>query len=220
VQYEIDVTSYAKSEKAAGRNVITLGLHSPTSTSTLATLNSREATSNKPLLVITPASGITLPPTADAYVRDGTSAATNFGTATMLNVKLNTSGFNRDSYLKFDLSSASSISNATLKFFATSSEGTAITIAAFPVSNTSWTETGITWNNKPALGATQIGSVVVNGTPLVAYQIDVTSYAKSEKAAGRNVITLGLHSPTSTSTLATLNSREAASNGPSLIVTQ
>jgi photosystem II stability/assembly factor-like uncharacterized protein len=218
-QYEIDVTSYVKSEKAAGRNVVTLGLHSPTSTTTLATLNSKEAASNKPVLVITPVTGITLSPTADAYVRDGSSAATNFGTATSLNVKLNTSGFNRDSYLKFDLSSASSITSAKLQFFATSSEGTAITVAAFPVSNTTWTETGITWNNKPALGATQIGSVVVNGTPLVMYQIDVTSYAKSEKMAGRNVITLGLHGPASTSTLCTLNSREAASNGPSLVIT-
>ena len=170
------------------------------------------------MLVITPVTGITLSPTADAYVRDGSSAATNFGTATSLNVKLNTSGFNRDSYLKFDLSSASSITSAKLQFFATSSEGTAITVAAFPVSNTTWTETGITWNNKPALGATQIGSAVVNGTPLVMYQIDVTSYAKSEKMAGRNVITLGLHGPASTSTLCTLNSREAASNGPSLVI--
>ena len=47
----------------------------------------------------------------------------------------------------------------------------------------------------------------------------MTSYAKSEKMAGRNVITLGLHGPASTSTLATLNSREAASSGPSLLVT-
>ena len=86
------------------------------------------------------------------------------------------------------------------------------------MTDSSWSETGIIWNNKPALGATQIGSVVVNGTPLVSYQIDVTSYAKSEKMAGRNVITLGLHAPTTTTTLATLNSREATSSGPSLLV--
>src|SRR5439155_1638968 len=45
-------------------------------------------------------------PLADAYVRDGSSAALNFGTATDLSTKWDTavnSGNNRDAYLKFDL---------------------------------------------------------------------------------------------------------------------
>ena len=46
-------------------------------------------------------------PTADAYVRDGTSANTNFGSTTDLEVKKGGTGFNRESYIKFDLTGLS-----------------------------------------------------------------------------------------------------------------
>src|SRR5438270_5598869 len=59
----------------------------------------------------------TLTPLADAYVRDGSYASTNYGSSTALYVKTDTTGFNRDSYLKFDLSSVSSIGSATLRLY-------------------------------------------------------------------------------------------------------
>jgi CHRD domain len=215
--YELDVTGFVQNEKAAGRNLISIGLHSPTSTSALAGLNSREAAANVPQLVLTTASSSN--PIADAHVRDGSSAGTNFGTAQALELKTSTSGFNRDGYLKFALTGASNITSAKLRFFATSSQGTAIPIAAFPVSDTSWSETAITWNNRPARGATQLGSVTVNGAALARYEIDVTSYLRSEKALGHSLVTIGLHATSSTTTLATMNSREAAGNRPELVIT-
>src|SRR5262249_43105065 len=57
---------------------------------------------------------INLSPGADAYVRDGTSAGTNFGTTSDLQVKNGGSGFNRITFLKFDISSVSSVNTATL----------------------------------------------------------------------------------------------------------
>src|SRR6185295_1128249 len=58
---------------------------------------------------------------ADSYVRDGSSASGNFGTATTLLVKNSgstNSGFNRWIYLRFDLSSVSgSVSTAKLRLF-------------------------------------------------------------------------------------------------------
>src|SRR6266542_1129289 len=47
--------------------------------------------------------GNTIAPVADAYVRDGTSASTNFGTDPTLAVKTSSSGFNRVSYLRFSM---------------------------------------------------------------------------------------------------------------------
>ena len=63
---------------------------------------------------------ISLDPLADAHVQDGTSASTNFGTATFLQVKTdNTNGQRRDAYFKFNLSPvARSIVNAETEIYA------------------------------------------------------------------------------------------------------
>ena len=53
--YEFDVTSYLQSERAAGRNLVSLGLHAPSASSLLIKANSRQAKTNKPQLVLTPA---------------------------------------------------------------------------------------------------------------------------------------------------------------------
>src|SRR3982750_1722841 len=86
---------------------------------------------------------------ADSYVRDGSSASANFGTATSFLVKNSgtaDSGFNRWIYLRFDLSSISgTVSSAKLRLFgkvdntASESHSTAL----YSVSTTTWTETGI-----------------------------------------------------------------------------
>jgi len=49
---EIDVTAYVQSEKTAGRNVLTLGMHNAATSSVYVRANSCNATSNKPELVI------------------------------------------------------------------------------------------------------------------------------------------------------------------------
>src|SRR5205814_42503 len=55
-----------------------------------------------------------LTPLADAYVRDGTYADQNFGSDPALFVKTEVVDWNRDSYLKFDLSTVSSVGSARL----------------------------------------------------------------------------------------------------------
>lgn len=60
-------------------------------------------------------------------------------------------------YVKFDLSSIpanSQILNATLEAYCDStSPSSGMDIQIYPVSDTSWTESTITWDNKPAYGA-------------------------------------------------------------------
>lgn len=162
--------------------------------------------------------GILLP-VIDAYVRGGSYASTNSGTDTALFVKkYNNASLNREAYFKFNLSSVSTISKARLRIYAASTATSPITTTIFPVANTSWTETGITWNNKPTRGAA-LTSKTINGTTSAWYELDITNYLKSEKAARRNIVSLALANGTVTDQLLKLNSREATVNQPQLVIT-
>jgi hyaluronate lyase len=108
---------------------------------------------------------VTLGPTADAYVRDGTWAATNFGTSTWLFTKTANTGQNQDAYLKFDTSSiggVGSVASAKLRVNAEASANANVGMTIYAVSNTTWSESAITWNNKPARGG-PLASTTVTG---------------------------------------------------------
>src|SRR5262249_22755744 len=64
-----------------------------------------------------PPASITLSPLADSYVRDADGATSNFGTATQLQVKNASVGFNREIYVKFDLTGLGAVSSARLRLF-------------------------------------------------------------------------------------------------------
>ena len=76
----------------------------------------------------------------------------------------------------------------------------------FGVSNTSWSETGITWNNKPAAGSTVIGSATILNTTENDYTIDITTYVKSQFLAGNTTISLLLKNPSPSSAYIDLHS--------------
>ena len=88
----------------------------------------------------------------------------------------------------------------------------------FAVSDTSWSETKITFNNKPAIGATALASATIADTTPRPYSFDITAYIKAQLAAGHKVITLALEDPSITSPFVSFNSREAANNTPALVV--
>jgi hypothetical protein len=159
--------------------------------------------------------------TADSYVQDGTSASTNFGTVTPLLLKTtNTSGQKRDVYFKFDLSGLSqSIVNAKLRISAALSAAGSVGTSGNSVTDTTWSESGITWNNKPAITAIPGSTATVTSTTFATYELDVTTYIVNEKAAGRNVVSLALHNGSNSTPHILVNSREAASNKPQLVIT-
>jgi Bacterial Ig domain/Carboxypeptidase regulatory-like domain/IPT/TIG domain/Beta-propeller repeat len=163
--------------------------------------------------------------TADAYVQDGTAANSNFGLATSLKVETDSKTNNNknfDTYLKFDASGvAGNITSAKLRIFASSSTTAGVNMSVYSVSNLTWAESGasgITWNNKPTRGAAQ-SNATINTTTLSTYDLDVTTYVRNEKSAGRDLISLALHNTSSSTVFVTLNSREAVANKPQLIVT-
>jgi glucose/arabinose dehydrogenase len=169
----------------------------------------------------------TLTPVADAYVKSGVNANTTFGTtdATQLQSKNTTSAdLVRRSYLRFDISQASAlITTAKLRLFGrkNSTESNNIMVSVSGVSNLTWNETTITWNNKPALNASVIGTVVVNALPTAGqyYEWDVSAYVKAAKQAGATAVSFCLSNPATSTSYVFFNSKEASANKPQLIVT-
>jgi hypothetical protein len=140
---------------------------------------------------------------ADSYV-NASSATTNYGTSTQLRV--DGSPIVRG-YLRFNVQGVSgTVTRATLRIFANSASSSSL--AASGVSNNTWTETGINYNNAPPPGSS-LGAAgpVVSGTWI---SIDITAYI-----TGNGTYNLALTTPGSTAI--SLASRES-SNDPQLII--
>jgi hypothetical protein len=105
--------------------------------------------------------------TADSWVNIN-QPTTNYGSDNLLHVTNTSSILRRESYLKFGLGAIPSnkiITAATLHMYVTSDgQSASRTLGTYFVSNDSWTESGINWNNKPAINglinSTSVGSGV------------------------------------------------------------
>jgi endoglucanase len=123
-----------------------------------------------------------------------------------------------ETYLTFNVGQPCTVSSVKLELFGgLSGKPDNVQVSAYAVSNTTWTETGLTWNNKPPAGSLLRTTTVVNSTT-GWYEWDITSYVQSEIAAGRGVISIVLRNPTTTSNQVIFNSREATTNKPKLVV--
>ncbi len=159
---------------------------------------------------------------ADAYVRDGTYAGTNYGTASTIDVKGDPdTGYNRKGFMKFDLTgrSGTSVSSAILKVYCNAvSAATPVVIYGLSGTDT-WVESGsssITWNNQPgSTGAVTIGTL--NVTAAGWYNIDVTSYVNSQMS-GDKKMTFKLQVENGNGATISFNSKENAANKPALTV--
>ena len=168
-----------------------------------------------------------LPATQDAYVRDGTNAGTAFGStdAALLVTKVAPAGQannNRESYVTFDLSSVTgTVSSATLKVFgrAEDSRDANISVGAYAVAPTSWTDSTITWNNKPAGGSSAIATASVTDATGRYYNWNITSYIQSEIAAGHTKVSFVLKNQQETQGRLLWNSKETGSSAPQLTIT-
>ncbi|HSV16099.1 MAG TPA: DNRLRE domain-containing protein [Tepidisphaeraceae bacterium] len=164
---------------------------------------------------------------ADSYLRDGNSANTNFGHSTHLEVKKGPIGFNRATLIKFDLSHLDPLAgygHVTLKVFGSLSNTNQKNVVTnvLPFADSSWSETDITWNHRPIIftrgDSTLSTATIIDNTPRW-YTWDVTSFVKSELAAGHTACTLVLRNMNDSDPIATFNSREASGNHPQLVFT-
>ena len=120
---------------------------------------SGEASSMVPRLILTLADGSTktLNTTADTYVRAGSYASSNYGSATTLYAHHDVSGTtpyssnSKKIYMKFDSAAIpSNVKNITLSIYAKcsgmSSSENRLRLTVFTAYSTNWTESGLTWN--------------------------------------------------------------------------
>ncbi|MHA7264724.1 Ig-like domain-containing protein [Arthrobacter sp. TMN-37] len=154
---------------------------------------------------------VTLTATADSYVESGTTG-TNYGTSALLGVDASPVEV---SYLKFDLSAFAgrTLESATLQLRSAGSGSTGTQNVKL-VASDSWTETGITYSNRPALGTSigTLGPTAVN----TDYRVPLTLSALAGELGQQ--LSLGMDSTSSDGL--DLNSREAGSTAaPKLVLT-
>lgn len=153
---------------------------------------------------VSAATSVTLHPIADTYVVQ-TMANTNYGTGTTLRVDHSAV---TNSYLRFNISGLSGITSAKLRIYANSASTSGLTVNS--VSSTTWSETGTTYSNAPAMGPTLATSAAVLAGTWVS--VDVSSYVKADGTYSFGVTTPGV-------TAISLASRESGANAPQLVIT-
>ncbi len=146
---------------------------------------------------------------ADSYVRSG-APNSNFGTATTILSDGDDGGSILHAYLRFAIGNVGTISSAKLRLHV--ADTTAGRYDVLSVASTTWGETSITWNNKPATG-TLVTSFTgaSSGTWL---ELDITSVARPNTALSFAIV------PRNTTDGVDFHSKEASSsNRPQVVVT-
>lgn len=143
---------------------------------------------------------------ADAKITNG-HPAKNYGTASTLRTNVKASPNTWLTYLRFDVSAVpvdASITSVTLTLGDTSGKGVS---AVYPVNDSAWTETGVTWNyyaaNRSTWGATALGQV---GGANAANVTSTNLGAAALSAAVNGALNLGLAATSRTATFASNNS--------------
>ena len=146
---------------------------------------------------------------------------TNHGSDTQEIVKNGaTDDVDRQAYLKFDISSLpTTVANAKLRLYgALNTAGDTVGFTINNVPTTTWSESTITWANKPSNDSTALATGSVSSTTNQWYEFDLTTYINNAKAAGQSTISLAvLPTSTVTATGFFFNSKEnTGGNGPQL----
>lgn len=129
--------------------------------------NWESANSNEASATVSSSVTVSFGASVDSYVRDD-QTGNNFGTNTQMHVRGAGSPLKR-AFVQFNVSTilaGSTINSATLTLCldevpAASAQGKVHELRRV---NGSWTETGLTWNNQPAISSTVTGTIVVPST--------------------------------------------------------
>jgi Ca2+-binding RTX toxin-like protein len=215
------ITSYTVTASPGGRTattttlnaVVTGLLNGTTYTFTVVAANAAgPGPASAPSNPVTPTAApqvFTFAAIADASVRQG-QPDRNFGAA--LSLQVQNAGDNNNhfrSFLKFNIAGlGGATTRATLRLFVTDVSGNNNSVR---VAANNWTETGITWNARPAVTPDIIGGVA----PSTAGFVDIPLTFLTP--VGNQVLSLEIR--TGGANLAVYDSREGA-NAPRLIITQ
>ncbi|HEY7370716.1 MAG TPA: DNRLRE domain-containing protein [Polyangia bacterium] len=146
---------------------------------------------------------------ADSYVRSG-APGSNFGTATTILSDGDDGGSILNAYLRFTIGNVGTISSAKLRLHVANT--TAGRYDLLSVASTTWGETSITWNNKPATGA--LVTSFTGATSGTWLELDITSVARPNTALSFAIV------PHNTTDGVDFHSKEAsASIRPQVVIT-
>ncbi|WP_217556180.1 polysaccharide lyase family 8 super-sandwich domain-containing protein [Paenibacillus sp. GbtcB18] len=129
-----------------------------------------------------PAAKVRIPVTEDTFVNGGTDANNNFGTRGFLNIRNGSGNTDRKVFLKFALpSSMQEIHSVSLNVYGETKDGSGniSDIGVYEVPDDSWSETTLTFANKPAPGK-QI-DVATFTTPEQWRKFDVTPFVTAQQ---------------------------------------
>jgi hypothetical protein len=160
---------------------------------------------------------LTLAPAADAWV-DSTAPSTNRGNAW----GLSSDGVPEQSaYLRFDLPEApagTTLRGATLRLTTTAStwSGSASEHSVSLTDGSAWTETGLTFQNRPAVAGSPIGAVAAGSTSDTTYEVDL-SLAQLQARLGA-AATLVLSTPGGDAIQVSSKEQPAVASRPQLIL--
>ena len=159
---------------------------------------------------VTTSNNMTMEPTDDAYVEDGSSSNSNFGTSATLKVKNQGPGttFTRITYIKFDVHTLANAQSMKLMLTPYEVDGTAVTNAFELVTNDGWNEATIVWTNQPGGSGVTFtnlsGSTYSVGTQVTA---DVTG-AVLNQATNDGYLSLRIMDPNTNAILIGYASKE------------
>ena len=101
---------------------------------------------------------ISLSPLEDAYVRSGDGHATNFGTAEVIIADgVAGNGTVERAFLKFQVGAVGAIASAHLQLYVVNNSGSGPKFIGS--TDTSWTESTVTWDNQPPADGASLGTV-------------------------------------------------------------
>ncbi len=153
-----------------------------------------------------------LTPIEDAMVSEG-NPTDNYGSNDLLVTSDYSQSNIRQAYIKFDLSGISANSITAAKLRLTPALDRNISKTVHIVTNNSWNENTITWNNKPSMGS-QIGSINTSTEIGSVVEIDLNTNQVQQALGG--ILTIGMTN-TGTKNTFSVESKEN-SNPPQLIL--
>ena len=189
--------------------------HSPAGTNPVQDLAGNDAPSFSGATVAnqTPPPGgttLTFTPTDDAQVRSSTPTS-NFGSMVTIRLGGEGTGTTYRTYLKFTVTGLTGpVTSVKLRLHA--SDASSNIVRVLPVTDTTWTEGAVNWNNKPPTGTPEHGSAPV--PTLNAYN-EIT--LNPSAVSGNGVVSFGL---TIDGTNSAIFSSTEGANAPQLVVTQ
>ncbi|WP_221029056.1 DUF7594 domain-containing protein [Actomonas aquatica] len=146
-------------------------------------------------------------PVADAYVNEANATA-NYGSNTVLNVMDATN--DRRTFLKFTVSGVGTVTSATLKLKCKATQSG--TTSAYQVTDITWAEGGLNWNNQPTIGS--VADVATNVAAEAWVELDVTSLI-----TGNGTFSIALQGSSSSLVQYYSSNSSGTSNDPVLEVT-